>query len=147
MAAQTDPSPSSFYSAFRRVVGANSELLLQKWTDSHSYTDVIRDVILPAMAAELNMGFHLECQTLDAAFFQATGETWARYLSVAIEHENDYSTAVEEMYKLQRFNAPLTVLITYPGRPEIGERILKKYAAIIKAADVFGNATTTAGQS
>jgi hypothetical protein len=44
-----------------------------------------------------------------------------------------------EMNKLQLFNAPLKVLITYARAGEDMENVLLKYTKIIETADVFGD--------
>jgi hypothetical protein len=67
--------------------------------------------------------------------------TYANWISVAIEHENDSSRAHEKMNKLQSFNAPLKVLITYAA-DDASDILLQKYENLIKSADVFNDVAT-----
>ena len=148
MTTQKDPSPSDFYSAFQKVVSREKAALLECWQDSGKYTILMLERILPDVARELGMHYHKEYWWLDAILYHEKDEarfdpryTYAKYISVALEHENEHAGAADEMNKLQVFNAPLAVLITYPLRNRtIG--ILEKYAAIIQGADVFENAST-----
>jgi hypothetical protein len=74
----------------------------------------------------------------------ATGKfaSYANWVSVAIEHENDASKADETMNKLQLFNAPLKVLITYAQPGAATESLLRKYENVIRASDVFKDIAT-----
>jgi hypothetical protein len=67
--------------------------------------------------------------------------TYANWISVAIEHENDGSRVQEKMNKLQSFNAPLKVLITYAA-DEATDSLLRKCENLIKSADVFNDVAT-----
>jgi len=93
------------------------------------------------------MRYYRECHDLDAILYREIGDAhfkqkddWAKYISVALEHENVHFTAAEEMIKLQRFNAPLIVLITYPEE-SAKDQMLDKYSEIIHQADVLENAS------
>jgi hypothetical protein len=46
------------------------------------------------------------------------------------------------MNKLQSFNAPLKVLITYAAPGLASETLLRKYESLIKASDVFNDVAT-----
>jgi hypothetical protein len=46
------------------------------------------------------------------------------------------------MNKLQSFNAPLKVLITYAPEGPASENLLRKYESLIKASDVFNDIAT-----
>jgi hypothetical protein len=46
------------------------------------------------------------------------------------------------MNKLQSFNAPLKVLITYAAEGPASETILRKYENLIKTSDVFNDVAT-----
>ena len=61
---------------------------------------------------------------------------------MAIEHENEASKAQETMNKLQLFNAPLKVLISYAAVGTATDNLLRKYENIIKASDVFNDVAT-----
>lgn len=148
----SDPSDSEFYEAFRKVVDKERAVLADCWDVRLRYTPLMLGEILPEVARELDMRYYRECHDLDAILYREIDEVhfkkkddWAKYISVALEHENDHSTAAEEMIKLQRFNAPLTVLITYPEE-NAKDRMLDKYSEIIQQADVLGNASTNRRQ-
>jgi hypothetical protein len=46
------------------------------------------------------------------------------------------------MNKLQSFNAPLKVLITYAAAGPASEALLRKYENLIRTADVFNDVAT-----
>jgi hypothetical protein len=46
------------------------------------------------------------------------------------------------MNKLQSFNAPLKVLITYAADGAPSETLLRKYESLIKSSDVFNDVAT-----
>ncbi len=68
--------------------------------------------------------------------------TYANWLSVAIEHENDASRTHATMNKLQLFNAPLKVLITYAAPGAATGSMLRRYESVIRASDVFHDFAT-----
>ena len=74
--------------------------------------------------------------------FRSKFASYANWVSVAIEHENDASRAQETMNKLQLFNAPLKVLITYAAPGNASDSLLRKYENIIRASDVFNDVAT-----
>lgn len=150
MTTQGDPIPGEFFLAFLRVTSARKDQLLTTWPDNRSHTTAMCNEILPAVGEALGLFHSAEYYGLDAVFFREQDrlnfihpdDRYAKYLSAAIEHENDYATSAVEMNKLQLFNTPLSVLITYPETPAKGARLLEKYAGIVQAADVLGNAST-----
>jgi hypothetical protein len=100
----------------------------------------------------LNLGlqaWNKEYYTLDGMLYEERGTdntgkyaSYANWVSVAIEHENDVSRAQETMNKLQLFNAPLKVLITYVHEGDATESLLRRYENIIRASDVFNDVAT-----
>jgi hypothetical protein len=68
--------------------------------------------------------------------------TYAKWISVALEHENAGANSFETMNKLQLFNAPLKVLISYAGEGVETDSLLRKYERIMSAADVFDDFAT-----
>jgi hypothetical protein len=113
-----------------------------------NYTRIMLELILPEVSLELGMRYYKEYFGLDAILYHEIDGvhfdpkySYAKYISVAVEHENEYSCAAEEMNNLQLLNVPLTVLITYPPRDK-AVPTLAKYAAIIEAADVLENVST-----
>jgi hypothetical protein len=65
--------------------------------------------------------------------------TYAKWISVALEHENSGAHSYETMNKLQLFNTPLKVLITYAAEGTDADSLLRKYERIMAAADVFND--------
>ena len=61
------------------------------------------------------------------------------------KEENYVIGSVAEINKLQLFNAPLKVLITYTGEDTF-DYYLDGYAKIIKDADIFNDISTTRRQ-
>ncbi len=53
--------------------------------------------------------------------------TYAKWISVALEHENTGAHSHETINKLQLFNAPLKVLITYAAEGTETDSLLRKY--------------------
>jgi hypothetical protein len=148
-----NPSPSDFYAAFLRIVNRERVALTEGWSSNLRHTAVMFERIVPAVADEIGMSYYIPyfgidtifCHEFDVINFRNPNlRCPAKYISVALEHENGCDTAAEEMNRLQIYNAPLTVLITYPY-PQTdagGAKLLDKYAGIVRDADVFGNAST-----
>jgi len=142
--------PAAFYEAFKKVAFHFSSELDRLWFRYAEYTRFMRDEILPQVANELGLQcFPRDYYTLDAIFYDEAdrenfGErtTYAKYIAVAIEHENQVNGCAIEMNKLQLFNAPLKVLITYPGDDRKTHFQLQKFEKIIRDADVFADTAT-----
>jgi hypothetical protein len=115
-----------------------------------SYKYFMRSTLYPKIARQLGLSsWNKEYYTLDGMFYEergvdATGKfaSYANWVSVAIEHEIDASQAQETMNKLQLFNAPLKVLITYAPSGSATDSLLRKYENVIKASDVFNDVAT-----
>ncbi len=149
-----NPSPLDFYTAFRTVLDHEDAKakILACWQDitkydSVAYTRVMREHIT-AVAHELGLQSWNEYYTIDVIMYHEKDMKWfrsnvtyAKYIAVAVEHENQYGCAAEEMNKLQLINTPLAVLITYPPK-SMARETLAKYETIIQAADILDNAAT-----
>jgi hypothetical protein len=128
------------HDSFRTAVGFESK----------SYNFFMRTTIYPRVARQLGLlAWNKQYYTLDGMFYEERGlddtgkfATYANWVSVAIEHENDVSKAQETMNKLQLFNAPLKVLISYAALGPATDSLLRKYENIIKASDVFNDFAT-----
>ncbi len=115
-----------------------------------SYNFFMRTTIYPKVARRLELlSWNKEYYTLDGMLYEQRGidetgkyATYANWISVAIEHENDSSRAHEKMNKLQSFNAPLKVLITYAAEGTASEALLRNYENLIRASDVFNDIAT-----
>ncbi|HME38376.1 MAG TPA: hypothetical protein VKG63_05370 [Steroidobacteraceae bacterium] len=118
--------------------------------ETKSYNYFMRSTIYPKIARRLGLlSWKKEYYTLDGMFYEERGTddtgkyaNFANWISVAIEHENDASRAHETMNKLQLFNAPLKVLISYAADGPASEALLRSYEGIIKASDVFNDFAT-----
>jgi negative regulator of genetic competence, sporulation and motility len=110
----------------------------------------MRTTVYPRVARELGLkSWNKEYYTLDGMLYEERGvddtgkyATYANWISVAIEHENDSARAHEKMNKLQSFNAPLKVLITYAPPGDASEALLRRYENLIRSSDVFNDVAT-----
>jgi hypothetical protein len=144
-------TPRDFRNAFVAVMKAEHDSFRTAiGFETKSYNYFMRSTIYPRIARHLGLlSWNKEYYTLDGMFYEergidATGKyaNFANWISVAIEHENDASRADETMNKLQVFNAPLKVLITYSPLGAATDSLLKKYESVIKASDVFNDFAT-----
>jgi hypothetical protein len=118
--------------------------------ETKSYNFYMRTTIYPKVARQLGLlAWNKEYYTLDGMLYEERGvdntgkyATYANWISVAIEHENDSTRAHEKMNKLQSFNAPLKVLITYVAHGAASETLLRKYESLIRTSDVFNDVAT-----
>ena len=144
-------TPEQFRDSFQKIITnqTNSQKVLGQWYKQKDFTKMMRDEILPCVAPDIGLKCYSEKDYywLDAIFYENNDTNhfgkdtiFANYIAVAIEHEHiDRGTAVE-MNKLQLFNCPLKVLITYPGKDKKG--LLDTYTEIIKSADIFSDIST-----
>jgi len=143
-------SPLEFKQAFQTVARRTEQEMLRCWPDGAHYTALMRSQVLPGMAQELGLEGYCEKDYywLDAIFYEEkdtihfqSGETYAKYIAVALEIENQLAKTAIEVNKLQIFNTPLKVLITYASAVQ-AETFLAKYARIMADADIFSDFTT-----
>ncbi len=141
-------TPRDFRNAFDAVMKSERDSVRAAvGFELKSYKYFMRSTIYPRIARHLSLlSWNKEYYTLDGMLYEERGlddtgkyATYANWVSVAIEHENDASKASETMNKLQMFNAPLKVLITYAAAGVQSETLLRKYESIIKASDVFND--------
>jgi hypothetical protein len=144
-------SPRDFRDAFLAVMEAErDEFKTATGFETKSYNYFMRSHIYPRIARHLRLlCWKQEYYTLDGMLYEERGTddtgryaTYANWISVAIEHENEASRAHETMNKLQLFNAPLKVLITYVAEGPATDALLRKYESIISASDVFKDVAT-----
>lgn len=147
-------SPTAFKEAFQIAARQSEQDMLRCWTSGSQFTALVRSQVLPNVARKLKLEAYCEKDYywLDAIFYEekdtahfGADRVYAKHISVALEHENTpfakgCDTAVE-MNKLQLFNTPLKVLITYAGGLKADE-LLDKYARIMLDADMFSNFAT-----
>jgi hypothetical protein len=144
-------TPRDFHNAFTAAMKSEEDAFRTALGfESKSYKYFMRSTIYPKIARHLGLSsWNKEYYTLDGMFYEergvdATGKfaSYANWVSVAIEHEIDAAHAHETMNKLQLFNAPLKVLITYAPPGTATESLLRKYENIIRASDVFNDVAT-----
>lgn len=150
-------TPEQFADAFLYALSHHANELNAHWDLSKpagyrvaSYTQLIRENLLPTTAGQL--GLHHFCSdyyTLDAIFYSerdtenfGTVSTYAKFIEVAIEHELNAWDAHRELNKLQLFNSPLKVLITYATRENDRQDLLRKFEKLLAEADCFGDVST-----
>jgi hypothetical protein len=144
-------TPREFRNAFVAVMQSEQDSFRTAvGFETKSYNYFMRSTIYPRIGRNLGLlSWNKEYYTLDGMLYEERGTddtgkyaAYANWVSVAIEHENDASRAHETMNKLQLFNAPLKVLITYSALGPATDSLLKKYESIIKASDVFNDFAT-----
>jgi hypothetical protein len=144
-------TPREFRNAFVAVMQSERDSFRDALDyETKSYNFYMRTTIYPRVARQLGLlAWNKEYYTLDGMLYEERGldntgkyATYANWISVAIEHENDSSRAHEQINKLQSFNAPLKVLITYAADGAASEGLLRKYESLIKSSDVFNDVAT-----
>jgi hypothetical protein len=144
-------TPREFRNAFVAVMKAEHDSFRTAvGFESKSYTYFMRSNIFPKIAKHLGLlAWNKEYYALDAMFYEerATDKfgnhtTYAKWISVALEHANKPTNTQEEINKLQIFNAPLKVLITYAADGVEADSLLRKYEAVISDSDVFNDIAT-----
>lgn len=144
-------TPRDFRNAFLAVMESEHDSFRTAiGFETKSYNYFMRSTIYPKIARHLGLScWKKEYYTLDGMFYEERGvddtgkyATYANWISVAIEHENDASSAQETMNKLQLFNAPLKVLITYAADGAATDLLLRRYESISRASDVFNDFAT-----
>src|SRR3984885_14386134 len=115
-------TPRDFRNAFVAVLKAeHSNFLAAVNFEAKSYAYFMRSNIFPKIARNLGLqAWNKDYYTLGAMFYEERGRdnagkftTYAKWISVALEHAIRPSHTYEEISKLQAFSAPLKVLITY----------------------------------
>ena len=143
-------TPEMFKSAFLDTFSYSKDKLLAAWDSRKEYTILIqgnksREGLLSTIANKLGLNYMREYWSLDGVFYkyidtQHFTKYWsfAEYIAVAVEHENDIWTSNQEINKLSIINAPLKVLITYPDKEGVDIH-LQSYTEIIKKSDIFSD--------
>jgi hypothetical protein len=144
-------TPREFRNAFVAVLKAEQDSFRTAvGFEAKSYTYFMRSNIFPQIAKHLGLlAWNKEYYALDGMFYEERGTddfgkytTYAKWISVALEHANKPSKTHEEIHKLQMFNAPLKVLITYAAEGAESDSLLRKYEAVVKDSDVFNDFAT-----
>ena len=144
-------TPREFRNAFMAVMKSERDgFRTAVGFETKSYNYFMRSNIFPKIAKHLGLlSWRKEYHTLDGMFYEERGTdfagnhaTYAKWISVALEHENTGANSSETMNKLQLFNAPLKVLINYAAEGVETDSLLRKYERIMSAADVFDDFAT-----
>ncbi|HEX4151422.1 MAG TPA: hypothetical protein VHY75_04350 [Steroidobacteraceae bacterium] len=130
----------SEHDSFRTAVGFETK----------SYNYFMRSNIFPKIARYLGLlAWNKDYCTLDGMFYEERGRdssgkftAYVKWIAVALQHANKPTNTHEEINKLQIFNAPLKVLITYAAEGEEAEALLQRYEAVIRDSDVFDDIAT-----
>jgi hypothetical protein len=144
-------TPRDFRNAFVAVMKAEYDnFRTAVGFESKSYAYFMRSSIFPKIAKHLGLlAWNKEYFTLDGMFYEERGTdklgnytAYAKWVSVALQHESLASKTHEDINKLQLFNVPLKVLITYAREGSEADALLRKYEAIMSAADVYDDFAT-----
>ncbi len=144
-------TPRDFRNAFVAVMKAEHDSFRTAiGFETKSYIYFMRTNIYPKIAKHLNLlSWNKEYYTLNGMFYEERGTdnfgnytAFAKWVSVAIEHENNGLKALETINKLQLFNAPLKVLITYAAEGADTDSLLHKYEKVMADADVLNDFAT-----
>src|SRR5580704_8644532 len=144
-------TPRDFRNAFVDVMKAEHQgFRTAVGFEAKSYTYYMRSNIFPRIAKQLGLlAWNKDYYGLDGMFYEERGRddsgkytTYPKWISVAVEHANRPTRTHEEINKLQMFNAPLKVLITYAAEGAEGDSILQKYEAVIRDSDIFDDIAT-----
>jgi len=144
-------TPRDFRNAFVAVMKAEqNSFRTAVGFEAKSYTYFMRSNIFPKIAKHLGLlAWNKDYYALDGMFYEERGTdnlgkftTYAKWISVALEHANKPTKTHEEINKLQMFNAPLKVLITYAADGDESDSLLRKYEAVMSDSDVFNDIAT-----
>jgi hypothetical protein len=144
-------TPRDFRNAFVAVMKAeHMSFRTAVGFEAKSYSYFMRSNIFPKIAKHLGLlAWNKDYYALDGMFYEQRGTdkfgkftTYAKWISVALEHANKPAKTHELINKLQMFNAPLKVLITYAADGAEGDSLLRHYEAIIGDSDVFNDIAT-----
>jgi hypothetical protein len=141
-------TPREFRNAFMDVMRVERDGFRAAVSfEAKSYDFFMRSNILPKIARHLGLqAWNKDYYSLDCVFYEERGRdnagkftTYAKWISVALEHANRPTRSHEEISKLQMVNAPLKVLITYVEEGPDSESLLSKYETVIRESDVLND--------
>jgi hypothetical protein len=144
-------TPRDFRDAFLAVMKAEqSGFRTAVGFEPKSYTYFMRTTIYPRIAKHLGLlAWNKQYHALDGMFYEERGTdnagnytSYAKWISVALEHEGSAQKTYEKINKLQMFNVPLKVLITYAAEGLESETLLQKYETVLSDSDVFNDIAT-----
>jgi hypothetical protein len=144
-------TPREFRDAFAAVMKAEHDSFRTAvGFETKSYNYFMRSSMYPKIAKQLGLlSWTKEYYTLEGMFYEQRGTdnfgkytAFVKWISVAIEHQNNASKAAETMNKLQSFNAPLKVLISYAAEGPDTDALLLGFEKLIGTADLFNDFAT-----
>ena len=144
-------TPREFRDAFVAVMTAeHASFRAAVGFETKSYVYFVRSDIFPKVAKHLGLlSWNKEYHGLDGVFFEEresenvrANAMYAKWITVAIEHETETRASYPEMNKLQLFNVPLKVLITYAAEGRETDALLRNYERIMRSADIFDDFET-----
>jgi hypothetical protein len=144
-------TPREFRNAFMAVMKAEHiAFRTAVGFEAKSYAYFVRTNILPRIAKNLGLlTWNKEYYGIDSMFYEERGAdafgnhaSFAKRMSAIVEHERVSSKTPETMHKLQLFNVPLKVLLTYAAVGVETDSLLRRYESIIRDADSFADTAT-----
>ena len=144
-------SSEQFRAAFLGILLEVADDFPGQWKSSaEDYSSFMRNNVFRKIANTFGIAnFYTDYYTLDAVFYgvkktenSSLQSIYAKPIVVAIEHVNSAAGSCEEMNKLQHFNSPLKVLITYAKEGSETDILLTMYEQIIREADCFEDIAT-----
>ena len=148
-------TPREFRNAFMAVMKAEqTEFRTALGFEPKSFSYFMRSNIFPKIAKHLGLlAWNKEYYSLEGMFYEERGTdasgryaSFAKWMSVALEHSARPSRHCEEINKLQMYNAALKVLITYAAEGAETDALLRSYEGIIREADVLEDVATVRQQ-
>ena len=145
-------TPPQFKDSFLQVVSTKpmDSQILALWSSETAYTRLMLEEVFPNIATALGIStWDSDYYFLDSIFYAELDEhhfapdaNYAKCVNIAMEHEHTIEGTEVEMNKLQLFNTPLKVLITYAADETQRAHYLNRYAKILQGADIFGDFAT-----
>ena len=144
-------TPRDFRNAFMAVMKAeHASFRTAVGFEPKSYAYFLRSNIFPRVAKHLGLlTWNKDYHGLESMFYEERGTdrfgnytSFAKWVTVALEHERNASKTHETINKLQLFNTPLKVLITYAAEGEETDLLLRKFEGVIADSDLFKDTAT-----
>ena len=138
-------SPETFKDAFLKALPSKESQIVSTWNSPKSRTEAMKDLLVEIAIILCLQLYKNDYYTIDAIFYKekdityfSEKNTYAKYIAIAIEHENVLNGTQVVINKLQILIAPLKVLITYAEGDTV-KKFLTMYANIIADSDVFSD--------
>jgi hypothetical protein len=148
-------TPRDFRNAFVAVMKAeHRSFRAAVGFEPKSYSYFMRTHMLPRVAKQLGLlAWNKEYHGIESMFYEERGTdksgnftAFAKWVAVALEHERLASKTPDCIAKLQLFNVPLKVLISYAADGAETDSLLRKYEAVIGDSDIFKDTASSRQQ-